>query len=56
MLKHEKYLYLTGSRPYLTSGETPDNIFIQNIEEIISSESKNWNQMNAENNSTQSSS
>lgn len=54
MLKHEKYLYLTSSRPYLKSNETIDNIFIQNVEEIISSESKSWNQMNVENNSSQS--
>lgn len=45
MLKHEKYLFITHSRPYC-SEETINNIFIQNIEEIISSESKSWNQLN----------
>lgn len=49
MLKHEKYLFLTKSRPYLNSEESIVNTFIQNIEEIISSESKSWSQMNMEN-------
>lgn len=46
MLKHEKYLYITHSHPYTLTEETIDNIFIRNVEEIISSESKSWNQLN----------
>lgn len=46
MLKHEKYLFLTRSSHYQISEGTIENIFIQNIEDIISSESKNWNQLN----------
>lgn len=52
MLKHEKYLYLTGSHPYIKSGETIENVFIKNIEEIISAESKSWNQLNTEANNS----
>ena len=52
MLKHEKYLFLTDSYPYQKAEETIENIFIQNIEEIISSESKSWNQLNTQNDTT----
>ena len=48
VLKHEKYLFLTRSYPYQTSEETIENIFIKNVEEIISSESRIWNQMNTQ--------
>lgn len=52
MLKHEKYLFLTCSYPYQRDEESIGNIFIKNIEEIISSESKSWNQLNTQNDST----
>lgn len=42
LLKYHKYLYITNSSPYNNSDETKDNLFIRNIETIISSENNNW--------------
>ena len=36
LLKYHKYLYLTQSSPYI------DNLFVKNIEDIISSENNQW--------------
>lgn len=42
LLKYHKNLYLTKSHPYNDSEETIDNIFVKNIENIISSENNQW--------------
>ncbi len=47
-LKREKYLFLSCSAQYIDVKETAENIFIQNIEDIISFENKNWNQLNTQ--------
>ena len=55
MLRYQKHLYITGSAPYNKEDETIENIFIRNIENIISSEnnqSKNINTMKEESNDT----
>ncbi len=46
LLKHQKYLYLTKSYPYNESDETIENLFVKNIEMIISAESSQWQTMN----------
>lgn len=42
LLKYHKNLYETGSSPYNQEDETIDNIFVRNIEQIISSENNHW--------------
>ena len=42
LLKYEKYLYITKTAPYTDAEETIENIFVQNIERIISSENNLW--------------
>jgi len=42
LLKYHKYLYLTQSSPYTKTEESIDNLFIKNIEDIISSENNQW--------------
>lgn len=42
LLKYQKYLFLTNSYPYNDTEETKENIFIKNIENIISSENNQW--------------
>ena len=42
LLRYQKNLYLTGSSPYNLSGDTLENIFVKNIEQIISSENNQW--------------
>lgn len=42
LLKYHKYLYLTQSSPYNPTEETIDNLFVKNIEDIISSENNQW--------------
>ena len=42
LLKYHKHLYLTQSPPYTTGDATIENIFIKNIEDIISSENNQW--------------
>lgn len=47
LLKHQKYLYVTNSYPYSGCNETPYNIFVSNIEQIISSENGQWKVTNS---------
>lgn len=47
MLKHQKHLYTTKSSPYNDLDETIENVFIRNIESIISSENNQWKSINA---------
>lgn len=42
LLKYHKFLYLTQTAPYNTSEETIENLFIRNVEDIISSENSQW--------------
>ena len=46
LLRFQKHLYLTNSSPYNTKEETIDNLFIRNIENIISSENNKWKVIN----------
>ena len=46
MLRYQKHLYLTGSAPYNNQDETIENIFVHNIENIISSENNQWKNIN----------
>ena len=48
LLKYQKYLYLTNSSPYNEEEETKGNIFIRNVESIISSENNQWKTINSE--------
>ena len=48
MLKYQKYLYLTKSSPYNDNDETVENVFIRNIESIVSSENNQWKMINYE--------
>jgi len=41
-LKHEKYMYSTQTSPYHKEGSF--NLFVENIEQIISSENSLWKQ------------
>lgn len=49
LLKYHKNLYLTHTHPYSSSNETIENIFVQNIEDIISSENNQWKSINVAN-------
>ena len=42
MLKYNKNLYETNSSPYNNEEDTIDNLFVNNIEKIISSENNQW--------------
>lgn len=46
LLRYQKYLYITKSAPYNTEPETIDNIFVRNIENIISAENNKWKNIN----------
>ena len=46
LLKYHKYLYQTNSAPYNTQEETTENLFVRNIEAIISSENNTWKALN----------
>ena len=46
LLKYQKYLFLTKSAPYNVQTETVENIFVKNIEHIISSENNQWKNIN----------
>ena len=46
LLRYQKYLYITKSAPYNDTPENIDNIFIRNIENIISSENNKWKNIN----------
>lgn len=45
LLRHEKYLYQMKAFPY-GSEETPNQLFVKNVESIISSESAKWTTSN----------
>ena len=47
LLKYHKFLYITKSAPYNDVEETVENVFIRNIESIISSENNNWKVLNS---------
>lgn len=47
LLRHEKYLYEMHSAPYGTGTETVEQLFVRNIEGIVSSESSKWKVSNA---------
>lgn len=49
LLKHQKYLFLTQSPPYSPHDRTAENIFVKNIETIISSENNQWKMTSAVN-------
>lgn len=55
MLLYQKHLYLTQSFPYNPNDEIIDNIFIKNVEEIMSAENRHWKSINTaeKGNSTQ---
>lgn len=46
LLKYHKYLYQTKSAPYNDQAETVENVFVRNIEAIISSENNTWKALN----------
>lgn len=46
MLRYQKHLFLTGSAPYNTKDETIENLFVRNVENIISSENNQWKNLN----------
>lgn len=46
LLLYQKYLYITKSSPYDSRLDNIDNIFIHNIENIISSENNKWKVIN----------
>lgn len=46
LLRYQKHLYLTGSFPYNPTDENIDNIFVKNVENIISAENNQWKVLN----------
>ena len=46
LLRYQKSLYLTKSFPYNPVDETIDNVFVKNIENIISAENNQWKMTN----------
>lgn len=42
LLKYHKFLFQTQSAPYNTKEESVENVFVRNIESIISSENNTW--------------
>lgn len=48
MLKYQKYLYITHSAPYNNDDEAIENVFVRNIENIVSSENNQWKMINVE--------
>lgn len=54
LLRYHKYLFETRSYPYAASEETVENLFVKNIENIISSENNKWKSLNTEEHSTDS--
>lgn len=42
LLKYQKFLYITQSAPYAISDESIFNLFVRNIEQIVSSENNQW--------------
>lgn len=48
ILKYQKHLYITQSAPYNSSDETIFNLFVRNIEQIVSSENNQWKTTNSQ--------
>lgn len=48
LLRFQKNLFLTKSAPYNTESESLENIFVRNIENIISSENNKWKVINTD--------
>ncbi len=48
LLRNEKYLYITGSGPYMNSDETNFHVFVETIERMVSSENNKWKQVNSQ--------
>ncbi|MGN0305116.1 MAG: DUF4231 domain-containing protein [Lachnospiraceae bacterium] len=48
LLRYQKVLFETHSAPYNTKPESVENIFVHNIEQIISSEHNQWKSFNLE--------
>lgn len=46
LLRYHKYLYITKSAPYNPTPEDAENLFVRNIENIISSENNKWKSIN----------
>lgn len=46
LLKYQKYLYETKSAPYNDNGNSFESIFVNNVEQIISSENNQWKIIN----------
>ena len=46
LLRYQKYLFITHSAPYNPDTETIENIFVRNIENMISSENNQWKNLN----------
>ena len=47
LLRYQKHLFVTKSSPYNTEPESIENLFVRNIENIISSENNKWKVVNA---------
>ena len=46
LLRYQKVLFETHSAPYNTKPESIENLFVRNIEQIISSELNQWKSLN----------
>ena len=46
LLKHQKYLFVTGTKPY--DGDNAFNILVENVENLISKEHSKWSQYTSE--------
>ena len=46
LLRYQKHLFVTKSSPYNIEPENIENIFVRNIENIISSENNKWKTVN----------
>ena len=43
-LQYEKYLFVTGTKPYNTQGSF--NLLVERVESILSNENSNWSEVN----------
>jgi len=48
LLRNEKHLYLLSSGPYASTPESKEQIFVRNIEALISSENAKWKSFQSE--------
>lgn len=48
LLRYQKHLFETHSSPYNYEEETIENLFVRNVENIISSENNKWKLLNIE--------